>query len=480
MKSIALVYLKNKEKLSFGSGVIRAVIPYPLLHLGSYLRNKGIKVFLIDGQICDAKEELEKIINKVDIIGFSVMTMQIANSLELSDYIKEKYPEKEIIWGGVHPSLLPEQTIKDSSVDYVCQREGEGCLYELCIETPLNRIKNLVYKKDGKITFNPIRDFIDVNKEDNPIWDILNLEDYIKEHKFGPKEGKRSFGLITGRGCIFNCTFCINRILGKKWRALSAENIIKRIKFLKEKYNIQHFSMVDDCFEIDMKRFEDFCNILIKENINITWETNVRAGSKWTDERMELVRKSGCILLGVGAESGSNRVLKDIYHKGINTEDILFMAEQCNKHKVPLGTTWMCGSPNETEDEVNETINLIKKVVEICPSSIISGPQIFRPYPNCDLYLEIIKQGYKEPQCLREWGIKSNEGFLSEEALPWIKNPKRLKAIEFYCVNAFRYPISKCHKILIRLCKFRIKYNIYFFPFERFLTKIYIENIYKD
>ena len=480
MKSIALLFLKNKESLDFGSGVIRARNPYPLIHLGSYLKNKGIKVFLIDGQVCNAKEELEKIIDKVDVIGFSVMTMQLSNSLKLSNYIKKKYPEKEIIWGGIHPSLLPEQTIKDKSIDYVCQREGEGCLYDLCNGKPLNKIKNLVYQKNGKIIINPIRDFIDLEKEDKPIWDMLNLENYIKKHKFGPKKGRRSLGISVGRGCIFNCTYCVNKVLGKKWRALSAEEMIKRIKFLKENYNIGHFMIVDDCFEVDMKRVKDFCDMLIKEKINITWDVNVRAGNKWTDEILEIISKAGCILLSIGAESGSEKVLKNIFHKGITTKDILYMAHKCNKHNIPLGTTWMCGIPNETEEDVNKTLKLLKKVVKICPDSVISGPQIFRPYPNSELYFDAVKLGYKQPQSLMEWGIESNEGFLSEEVLPYLKNPKRLKAIEFYCINAFRYSTNIFHKILIRMCKFRLEHNIYSIPFEIFMTRFYVKNIYVD
>jgi|TARA_Y100000034_G_scaffold136413_1_gene212747 radical SAM superfamily enzyme YgiQ (UPF0313 family) len=480
MKSIALVYLPNKEKLDYGSGVIRARVPYPLIHLGSYLKNKGIKVFLIDGQVCDAKKELEKIMEKVDVIGFSVMTMQLSNSLKLTDYIKKKYPEKEIIWGGIHPSLLPEQTIKDKSIDYVCQREGEHCLYDLCKGKPLNKIKNLVYQKDEKIIVNPIGDFIDLDKEDKPIWDMLNLENYIKRHKFGPKKDRRAFGISVGRGCIWNCTYCVNTVLGRKWRSLSAENIIKRIKFLRENYDIQHFTIVDDCFELNMERVKEFCNVLIKENINITWEVNVRAGQKWTDEIMDLFAKSGCILLGIGAESGSDRILKLVYRKGITTKDILFTAHQCRKYKIPLGTGWMGGVPSETEEELNQTLKLIKKVVKICPNAIISGPAPFRPYPNSALYFEAVKQGYRQPQSLREWAEKSTEGYLAEEAIPWVKDPNKLKAIEFYCVNAYRYPINTLHKVLILLCKFRLRYNIYALPFERPLTKYYVQNIYRD
>jgi radical SAM superfamily enzyme YgiQ (UPF0313 family) len=480
MKSIALIYLPNKEKLDYGSGVVRARIPYPLIHLGSYLKNNGITVYLIDGQVCDAKEELEKIIDKLDIIGFSVMTMQVANSLELSEYIKEKYPNKKIIWGGIHPSLLPEQTVKDKSIDYVCQREGEGCLLDLCNDIPLKEIKNLVYKEKGKVIVNPIREFIDLNKEDKPIWDIMDLEPYIKLHKFGPKKGKRAFGISVGRGCVFNCSYCVNGVLGRRWRSLSAEEMVKRIKFLTKKYDIGHFTIVDDCFDIDMNRVKEFCNRIIKEKIKITWEVNVRAGKQWTNEVMKLIKQSGCILLCIGAESGSERVLKEVYHRTVTIEDIIYTAKQCKKYNILLATGWMGGVPNETEEDAKKTLDLIKKLVEISPNTIISGPAPFRPYPNSELYFEAVKQGYREPKSLKEWAENSNEGYLSEENLPWVKNPKRLKAIEFYCVNAYRYPINFAHKVLIALCKLRLKYNFYAIPWEIPVTRFYVTKIYED
>ncbi len=480
MKSIALIFMKSKDNLFLGAGLARPRLPYPLLHLGSYLINNGVNVFLIDGQVCDAKEELLKIIDEVDIVGFSVMTMQVQNSLELSDFIRKEYPNKRIIWGGIHPSLLPEQTILDDSIDYVCQREGEGCLLELCQEKPVSEIKNLVYKEKGIPVMNEIREFIDINKEDKPIWEILDLENYIKAHTTGPKKGERSIDLAIGRGCCFSCSYCCNKVLGQKWRALCANEIVKRIKFLKKQHNIQHFTIGDDCFDVDMGRVEEFCKQLIEENIKITWDTSVRVGKKWTDERMQMLYDSGCIGLSVGAESGSDRILNSVYHKGITIQDTIFMAEQCNKHRIQLGTTWICGIPNENEEEMQQTRDLLKKVVKICPNCTVSGPQIFRPYPNCELYFEAVKLGYKEPQSLREWANKSAEQFISEEELPWLKNPKKLKAIEFYYINAFRYSTSWAHKILINLSKFRINHDFYSFRFEIPITKFYMNKIHKE
>jgi radical SAM superfamily enzyme YgiQ (UPF0313 family) len=480
MKSIALVFTKSKDISGQGGAIHRPMVPQPLIYLGSYLHSRGIKVYLIDGQLKDPIEELNKIIKKVNLIGFSVMTSQITPSLEISDYIKEKYPDKKIVWGGIHPSLLPEQTIKASSVDYVCQREGEECLYELITGTPLKKIKNLVYKEKGKIIINPLRKFLDPNKLPSPNWDLINAEDYIFDYKLGGIIRERALPLGIGRGCVFNCTFCVNTVLGRKWRSLSAKNIIKEIKILKKKYNLKHLALCDDCFDVDLKRVDDFCNMLIKEDLDVTWDISARVGPHWTDKRMELIKKAGCLAIAIGAESGSPRVLNEVIGKPSPVEATLLMAKQCNIYKISLISSWISGVPTEKDEELKMTIKLLQEVTKICPSCSIHGPRPFDPYPNSKLYFEAVKLGLEEPKSLREWSEKSSQGFLEEGHAPWIRNHKKLRAIEFYCMNAYRTPRNFFQKVLIAFSRFRIKHNIYIIPFEIGLVNFYFKNIQKN
>ena len=478
MKSIALIFTKSKEKVGQGMSIPIPVLPHALLHLSSYLKDKKVKVYLIDGQICNIQEELDKIIDKVDIIGFSVMTMQVSPSLELSKYIKKNYPNKEIIWGGIHPSLLPTQTVLNQSIDYVCQREGEKCLYELACDKPLAEIENLVYKEDGSVIMNPFADFIDMNKSELPHWELFEIDKYISKSNLAGRDTGNSFPITSGRGCIFNCAFCINTALGHSWRPLSAKNIIKRIKFLKKKYNIQHFNINDDCFDIDLKRVDDFCEMLINENLNVTWDVSVHAGKQWDDNRMKLMHDAGCTSLSVGAESGSPRILNMI-HKPTTVEGITFLAKQCNKYDITLVSSWMSAFPDETKEELQQTINLLKKVIRLCPSSSIHGPQPLKLYPNSELYFEAVKRGFKIPGSLEEWAEKSERGYIQDGKLPWVKNPKRLRAIEFYCMNSVRTPRNFLQKVLVEFSRARLKYNFWYLPFEIPLTEFYLKKILK-
>lgn len=479
MKSIALIFTKSKDVSGQGGGIHRPMVPQPLIYLGSYLDAKGVKVYLIDGQLYDPREELEKIIDKVDIIGFSVMTIQIHNSLRLSRYIKKKYPEKKIIWGGIHPSLLPEQTIKESSIDFVCQREGEECLYELARGKPLSKIKNLLYKEGGKIIINPLRKFLDPNKLPSPNWDLLDAEKYVFEYHLGGIARKRALPLGVGRGCVFNCNFCVNTVLGRAWRSLNVKNMIKEVKNFAKRYNLTHIAICDDCFDVNLERVDDFCRALIKENLDLTWDVSARAGFHWTDERMDLMSKAGCIAMAIGAESGSPRILNEIIGKAATVEGILFTAKQCNKYGISLISSWMSGIPSETDEDLKKTIALLKRVTKICPSCSIHGPRPFDPYPNSKLYFEAVKLGFKEPRTLEEWAEKSSQGFLEEGHAPWIKNHKKLRKIEFYAMNAYRDPKNLLHKILIIMSRFRLDHGVYILPFEMPLVNFYLSKVYK-
>ncbi len=476
MKSIALIFTKSKEKTGQGSALQRPSLPIPIVCLATYLKNKKVPIYILDEQIENIKIKLDKIIDKIDIIGFSVMTMQVSRCLELSDYIKKHYPDKKIIWGGMHPSLLPEQTISDNSIDYVCQREGERCLYELAKGKDISKIKNLVYIKKRKIQKNEIDKFIEPDKYSPPAWEMFDMEKYIYEYQLGGISAGKSLPIITGRGCIFNCAFCVNTVLGHCHRPLSPKKILEEIKMLNKKYGIKHIYINDDCFDTNLKRFEEFCNLMIKENLKVTWDCTARAGFHWTDERMGLAKKAGCIAFACGTESGSSRILKMI-HKPITPESIIHTAKQCTKFGISLISSWISGLPSETDEELKQTVNLLKKVTKICPSCSIHGPQPFKPYPNTELYFEAVKQGFKEPKTLREWAEKSDRGYIQDATLPWIKKPKKLRAIEFYSMNAFKDPKNLLHKIFIKICRLRLKYNFYSLRLEIYLVRAYASKL---
>ena len=162
---VLLIYPKIGENLPFPESP-----PYNILTLASYLKNKGIPVKVFDQRLSrNWKNDLIKLLNNnIILAGITSMTgIQIKYGLKISQFIKKENKNIKIVWGGVHVSLIPEESLKNKYIDFIIVGEGEKSLFELAqslIEKKsINKINNLGYKNDETIQINPIRNFINMD-----------------------------------------------------------------------------------------------------------------------------------------------------------------------------------------------------------------------------------------------------------------------------------------------------------------------------
>ena len=457
--------------------------PLGLLSIGNYLKRRDYSVKLIDTMVEDDHwEQILRDIKDAKVIGLSVMTAQVPHALMLSKKLRKF--GVPIVWGGIHPELLKEQTCKSDVVDYVVYGEGEETLFQLlkCIseDGDLGKVEGLVYKKGGKVIVNPPRALLDVNElMGSPDYDLLNLK-----AKFSKE---RNLEVETSRGCPYRCTFCVNTIAWKqKWRALSPEKIIQILRKLKEKYDVQFISFREENFFVSKPRVKEVIELMLKENINIPWQTNVRADyfedDYINDELMAKMKKSGLCALYMGVESGSNRVRK-VMQKNITEEQIYRSARLCAKYDITCYINLMIGYPTETKKDIFDTIKMVDKIMRINKNAIIDGPVPFEPLPGSTIYDYCIKCGLKEPKSLEEWGKTIDfSGYVPVKDLPWIE-----KGIYDYVANLGKYttlatrPFNKTWEvspilaIMSLVCKLRWKLRFFRFPIDfalyKFLTK---------
>ena len=467
-------------------------LPIGILSIGTFMKKEGYDVTLLDFRKYEKKEVIKRIkesINENTIcVGVSMMTMQIGHGLEIIDYIKTHY-ELPIIIGGIHATLFPEQTLKDKSVDYIIQGEGEYCFSSLVKfidkkEGDIKKIKGLGYKIKNKIVINPIGDTLEVKDLPFPDYDLIeDLELYIKR-KFNRSDGTtfdtRSLDLHTSRGCPYRCTYCINTLDSfKRWRSKDIKDILDHIDFVIKKYKINFIWFMDDFFFGDISRVKTIAEHIIKKKYKIKWEATIRANlfndSLVNDELLKILKKSGCYSLGFGFESGSDRILKKI-KKGIVTANIVKAVTKCKEYDIMVRGSFMCGFPTETKDEVKATGNLILKLKEIHPKGVYYSPGLLRPYPGAELYQECVTYGFKEPKSLREWGSKDfNFGmYMGHKELPWVKYPNWLRNYQIYLhlatltisAKTLKKKQSLPYKIFGEISLFRIRRNLYFLPLE--------------
>jgi len=465
--------------------------PTNLLCLGSYLEHKGYSVKIVDAwphHILgdDYLSTLKTELKDAKVLGLTVMTPQIEDALKLSALSKEVNPNIFTVWGGAHPTLFPGQTCKDPVVDFVVFGEGEETLFELVEHlernsNDFNKIDGLAYKKNGKVKVNKPRKLLDMDKLPYPNWKLVEIEHYLEL-----SDGTKELQIHSSRGCPHRCGFCINYLVGRrKWRAKSPERVLEEIRLLVDEYGVDSIRFRDENFVVNKKRVDAIADGLIKEKVNIQWRMNSRADyfrkGFISKEDLTKWKKSGLQQIDIGAESGSDRILK-LIKKDLNVEQIINAAEIINGFDLRSTFSFMCGLPSETKYDMNKTVELIMKIKKINPEFALIGPQIFRPYPGGELY-DIAKQsGFKEPESLRGWIALDSlnaTGYSSLDQLRWIQDKKYVYFLSQnmgYLVNSLydlitkrskNLPQSSKHSIYGLIQKIRWKTKFFYLPYEK-------------
>lgn len=368
--------------------------PNGLLSIYTYLKSKKDKLnceILIrdfyDKREADLISEIEHI--KPEIIGMGVLTPNYLYTIHLCDLIKEKFPDIKIILGGIHVSLHPEDTLSNKSVDYICIGEGEKALYDFIYaynnNIPFKNVKSIGYKEynlNNLTEFNT--EFIDMNDIGELDYSSIDIDKYLEYAK--RQSGYKAIGYVASRGCVYNCSFCVDgnhKSIIRKWRAVAPGLLIKYIKKWKIKYGIEGVWFKDSTFSFNKQWIKKFCQLLIEQKVDIKWSCNSRVDCI-DEERIKLMSESGCETIWFGVESGSEKILK-LLNKKINREKVVETFLLCQKYGVRAWANFMIGIPTETIEDIEKTFNfavLLQKQSNVDNIHIT----IYTPFPGTPLY----------------------------------------------------------------------------------------------
>ncbi len=411
-------------------------VPRGVLAIGTYLKQKGHTVKIIDAVIEeDAAEKIVKEAEDADFVGFAVMTSSIISSLKLSKLVKEKTKAKTV-WGGIHPTQLPEQTCADPLVDYAVHGEGDEAILELLEGHDPAEIKSLAYKTaDGRVIVNPRRKFFDINKIATLDFDLVDVEKYITRTLVQERRKVRMLPVMSSRGCPHRCTFCFHTTTGDQpYRTQESERVIAEIGRLKECYNVDAIKFAEDNFFVIRRRVKEVLEGI--KGLGLKWVGECRAdyfrNGHVDDELLQLMKESGCAGFTVGAESGSEKIL-NMVKKDVIPKQVEYAVSRCYEHNFVPAVTFILGFPHETKRDVKKTVSLLRKVVKKCPI-LIGGIGLFRPNPGGDLYEECFKiSKIKKPASLREWTKPEYlDLMINASDIPWNKHSRWIKNVHYY------------------------------------------------
>jgi anaerobic magnesium-protoporphyrin IX monomethyl ester cyclase len=346
---------------------------------------------------------------------------QILGGLRASKIAKDA---TRVVWGGIHPTLEPNQTLDNKYVDIVVRGEGELTFPALvdALETghDLREIAGVGFKENnGKSVLTRIRDFADMNSLPDLPYDKLDMERYITQ-----REGfKRCLNIQSSRGCPHNCTFCINPVYNRcHWRRLSAEKTVERTEYLREKYKLDGIVYQEDNFFADVRRVTEFCRLMRERNIEIGWKANCRISylAEKHADFLNMLEESGCRLLQFGVESGSDRILK-VLNKRTTVDEIQAVNRELGKSNLKCRYNFMVGIPGETLEEAKMTLGLIEILRRENANLESCFVNIYTPWPGTELYWRSIKEGFVPPKTLEEWASFN----WNETKMPWISGESK-------------------------------------------------------
>lgn len=335
----------------------RLEAPLGYLYLAGYLASGGLNVKIVD--ICGVND-WRGLIPHAKYYGFTTYSTTYQRTLQIKNYIKSQYPDSKTIAGGAHASALPDGVSKE--FDHVVVGEGEYVL---------NLIVN-GWVQSSIIQGNPIKD---LDTLPFPDYTMIDVESY---HRI--VDGKRSFSILSSRGCPYKCVYCNSLIMGGRHivRFRSPENVIKEMVSLKNTYGDINFRFQDDIFGCNMNWMRQFTELI--RPLDYVYRAFVRTTQCCDKEFTDLLVEGGCKHIALGIESGSDKILKAM-NKGQTKAQCIEGLRNAKESGLLRRIYLIVGFPGETWDTVKETVDL---VAEAEPDEFVVYPLI--PYPGTPLW----------------------------------------------------------------------------------------------
>ena len=493
------VILVNPSLAYDGNRYEEVVFPFTsIMVIATILDRHGYKVNIVDGNRYSTDECIAHIARHVDestiYVGFSVMTSQVAWAYRVTTEIKKKFPHLRVIWGGAHPTLYPEQTIADKAIDAIAINESSSIIIALTkameCNDALSSVPGICFKSNGGIIKTPEAPPDDINSISDMDFSLFDVDYYSHDNMLSqfyefPVNDVVSLPILTGLGCAYKCTFCINVILNRKYRFKPVEEIVDRIEYLQKTYGAVFFQFLDEDFFLNKKRILDFIDLVEKKKLKFYFRPWLRVSyfrdNYISSDVARRLEKIGMLTAVMGAESGSQAVLDKI-QKQIKVEDTIRAAEVLSKTGIIPRFSMMVGLPGETKEDILATYRLALRIKEIDKRAEVPVLN-FVAYPGSLIYREAIKKyNLGEPSTLADWAkvdFSGHLGFYAVRDRPWIEDKIVFNRMNYYYNIGFQFSHSNSrindflHDILRFIVRLRFRFGFFSFPFEDYLLKFH-------
>ncbi|MFQ5713575.1 MAG: B12-binding domain-containing radical SAM protein [Candidatus Scalinduaceae bacterium] len=337
------------------------------------------------------------------LIGFSVVEPTYTIAYNLLNSIRDIKGKSKVIFGGIYSIFAYNKIIKNPLVDMVCYGEGEETIVKVCrnisANVSLKDLENLVIKEDGQIFVNRKSSLSDLNKLPN-----LDFSLYEKERFYKPVGGRvlKMAPVEFSRGCPYTCTYCADPALtasfkesGRWFRQKDNKRTIDEIECYLKEYNIEYFYFISESFlSMGEKKFNEFIEYYKSIKIPFWFNTRIETISH---EKLEKLETINCNRISIGLESGSEYIRKKLLRRNYSNDYFLEKFRILSEHNISVSVNNIIGFPDETREQIFETIDLNRNI-----KAESFGAYIFQPYQGTSLRDYCVRKGYIPEDYLAE------------------------------------------------------------------------------
>jgi anaerobic magnesium-protoporphyrin IX monomethyl ester cyclase len=359
-----------------------------------------------------------------DVVGVSVISAQASIAAVKVSKIAQRY-KKPVVWGGQIISAVPELGFSEGCVDYIVIGEGEITFLELlkAIETggSFADIDGLAFLNKGEVHINKYREFADLSTFPVLDYSLVNVKKYF-QHFFGCK---KMLYVYASKGCPAKCTFCFNPTFHRSThRIRPVEYVVDEIEYLIKVCGADSVNFADEFWYPGRKEMYQFFDLIKERELNFVWGIQTRLGVFSRDDLQQMFN-AGCRWILFGIESGCNERITKI-KKGINLDKAKETFKNCREIGITSQSAFIIGYPDETEEELKETVAFALSLnANLCPFSILylqPGSEMYEFAVSCEKFIP--------PKTLYEW-CKIDIGEQNDVNLSKVPD-KELKVIHYY------------------------------------------------
>src|SRR3990172_1668734 len=424
MYDLILISPINTQLGRFKRFVPRSV-PIGVGILAGFLRKQGLSVKIIDQELVNINistiENILKQCKNPRIIGISVMTANVASGYKTASIIKSVDKEAIVVFGGIHPTVMPDEILQDGHVDFIVKGEAEYTFLELIRQIKggsieRDKLENIGFVENGQLIYTKTSaKMVDVNEVPMFPYDM-----------YDPSKYNLGF-ILTSRGCPFDCIFFIQRVITKRrYRYISSERVIEELDYLINELKQPNITFFDDYFTGNKQRVFELCEMIQKRGFHKKASFGVQTrGDSIDKELMKAMRAANFDSLMFGVETASENLMK-LINKAETVQENIDAIKMAKEMGFAVEATFIYGFPTETFDDRFNALSLSHNI-GIDRARFNNAT----PYPGTAMYEMVKDKIKKEPMWINFSSAGAvTSGIRKKYPLPYVPDERSEKELE--------------------------------------------------